>query len=92
MSRVPGVQAGDAGGGHRTVVGDAAADRERQRGIAGGVDAVRERKIGILERIAMDPGPFVDEREGAELQQLARREAAALRLGLSSRWGDASCL
>ena len=55
-------------------------------------DAVRERKIGILERIAMDPGPFVDEREGAELQQLARREAAALRLGLSSRWGDASCL
>lgn len=54
--------------------------------------AVRERKIGILERIAMDPGPFLDEREGAELQELARREAVALRLGVSSSWGDASCL
>jgi hypothetical protein len=55
-------------------------------------DAVRDRKIGILERIAMDPGPFVDEREAAELRELARREAVALRLGVSSRWGEASCL
>ena len=55
-------------------------------------DALRERTIEILERIALDPGPFLDEREGAELQELARREAVALRLGLSSTWGDASCL
>jgi hypothetical protein len=34
-------------------------------------NALRERKIGILERISMDPGPFFDEREGAELQELA---------------------
>jgi hypothetical protein len=54
--------------------------------------ALWERKIGILERIAMDPGPFVDEEEGAHLQELARREAVALRLGVSARWGEASCL
>jgi hypothetical protein len=54
-------------------------------------DALRERKIGILERIAMDPGPFADDREGAELREVARREAVALRLGVSSSWGDASC-
>ena len=55
-------------------------------------DAVRERKIGILERIAMDPGPFIDEEDGAQLKELARRGAAALRLGVSPRWGEASCL
>ena len=55
-------------------------------------DAVWERKIGILERIAMDPGPFLGEEESAHLQELARREAVALRLGVSSRWGEALCL
>ena len=55
-------------------------------------DAVRDRKIGILERIAMDPGPFVDEDEGAQLKELARREPIALRLGVSAQWGEASCL
>lgn len=55
-------------------------------------DDFRERKIDILDRIALDPGPFVYEEEAAELRELARHEAAALRLGLPSTWGDSSCL
>ena len=55
------------------------------------LDAVRDWKIDVLNRIALDPGVFVDEREGDELREMCRREATALRLGLPSTWGDRSC-
>ncbi|MGH3507414.1 MAG: hypothetical protein ACRDO2_09445 [Nocardioidaceae bacterium] len=55
------------------------------------LDAVRDWKIDVLNRIAMDPGAFVDEREGDELREMCRREATALRLGLPSTWCDGSC-
>ena len=55
------------------------------------LDALRDWKIDVLNRIAIDPGPCVDEREGEELREMCRREATALRLGLPSTWGDGSC-
>lgn len=55
------------------------------------LDAVRDWKIDVLNRIAMDPGAFVDEREGDEIREMCRREATALRLGLPSTWCDGSC-
>ena len=61
-------------------LGAAATDEE--------LDAVRDWKIDVLNRIAADPGPFVDDQETAEVQALARREATALRLGLPSTWGE----
>ena len=64
-------------------LGAAATDEE--------LDAVRDWKIDVLNRIAMDPGAFVDEREGDELREMCRREATVLRLGLPSTWCDGSC-
>lgn len=55
------------------------------------LDALRDWKIDVLNRIAMDPGAFADEREGDELRELCRREATALRLGLPSTWCGGSC-
>ena len=55
------------------------------------LDALRDWKIDILNRIALDPGPFVDEREAEELRERCRREATALRLGLPKTWADGSC-
>jgi hypothetical protein len=56
------------------------------------LDALREWRIDVLNRIAMDPGAVVDAREGEEIREMCRREATALRLGLPSTWGDGSCL
>ena len=55
------------------------------------LDAVRDWKIDVLNRIAMDPLAFADGREGDELREMCRREATALRLGLPSTWCDGSC-
>ncbi len=55
------------------------------------LDALRDWKIDVLNRIALDPGPCVDVREAEELREMCRREATALRLGLPTTWGDGSC-
>jgi hypothetical protein len=47
-------------------------------------DALRDWKIDVLNRIALDPGPFLDEVEGEQIREIARRETLALRLGLPS--------
>ena len=52
------------------------------------LDALREWKIDVLNRIAADPGPFADEFEADEVRTIARREATALRLGLPSTWHE----
>jgi len=59
-----------------TLLGDAATAAE--------IDALVLRKIDVLQRIAMDPGPYVDQDEAAEVRALALQEAAALRAGM--RW------
>jgi hypothetical protein len=51
-------------------------------------DAFTERKIDVLNRIALDPGPFIDEAEAAEICRMARREALALRAGMRFRRGE----
>lgn len=51
------------------------------------LDRVRAWKIDILDRIAMDPGPFDDPAEAAEVSGLAQRGATALRLGLPGSGG-----
>ena len=51
------------------------------------LDAVRDWKIDLLERIAADPGPYEDPVEAERVRELAYREATALRLGLPSPWG-----
>ena len=55
------------------------------------LDAVRDWKIDVLNRIALDPGPFEDEQEAADVREMCRREATALRLGLPSTGRDGSC-
>jgi hypothetical protein len=52
------------------------------------LDELRDWKIDILNRIALDPGPFKDETEAEEIREIARREATALRLGLPATWGE----
>ena len=52
------------------------------------LDALRDWKVDILNRIALDTGPFRDEAEAAEVREIARREATALRLGLAATWGE----
>lgn len=52
------------------------------------LDALRDWKIDILNRIALDPGPLRDEAEAEEVREIARREATALRLGLPATWGE----
>ena len=54
------------------------------------LDTLRDWKIDVLNRIALDPGPFADDFEAEEIQKIARREAAALRLGLPSTWDGAT--
>ena len=54
-------------------------------------DDLREWKVDILNRIALDPGPFANGVEAAEVREIARREGRALRLGLPSRLGDEPC-
>ncbi len=56
------------------------------------LDALRDWKIDVLNRLALEPGAFFDGREGAELREMCRREATALRLGLPSTWCAGSCL
>jgi hypothetical protein len=53
--------------------GPAATSEERQ--------AFRLRRLSILERIATDPGPFLDPDEAGWLKSQARTEAIAMRLG-----------
>jgi hypothetical protein len=53
--------------------GPAATNEERQ--------AFRLRRLSILERIASDPGPFVDADEADWLKSQARTEALSMRLG-----------
>ncbi len=47
-----------------------------------------EQKIDVLDRIAMDPGPFIDDAEAAEIREMARREALALRLAMHPGGGE----
>lgn len=47
-------------------------------------DALRDWKIDVLNRIALDPGSFLDKVEAQHVREIARREALALRLGLPS--------
>ena len=51
------------------------------------LDELRDWKVDMLNRIALDPGPFKDETEAEEVREIARREARALRLGLPATWG-----
>lgn len=53
--------------------GSAATPEERR--------AFRLRRLSILERIASDPGPFVDPDEANWLKEQARTESTAMRLG-----------
>ena len=52
------------------------------------LDELRDWKVDILNRIALDPGPCRDETEAEEVREIARREATALRLGLPATWGE----
>jgi hypothetical protein len=52
------------------------------------LDALRDWKVDILNRIALDPGPCRDETGAEEVREIARREARALRLGLPATWGE----
>jgi hypothetical protein len=52
------------------------------------LDELRDWKIDVLNRIALDPGPCRDETKAEEVREIARREATALRLGLPATWGE----
>jgi hypothetical protein len=50
--------------------------------------ALREWKIDVLDRIAMDSDLCGNEKDARHVRQIARREAAALKVERVATWGE----